>query len=80
MLRTYQLIADDLSQAELAAVQKIYGTTGILQSDGKTRWYSRLPDEDRRRGTDYEMEHAWFIPGDPFEALAGLIIFRVSST
>lgn len=44
--------------------------------DGKYLRYSRLPIDNSKRGTSYETSYAWYIPGDPKEALLGVIECR----
>lgn len=46
--------------------------------DGKYLRYSRLPINNSKRGTSYETSYAWYIPGDPMEALLGVIECRPS--
>lgn len=46
----------------------------IPSGNGQYLRYSRLPLNDRGRGTAYETSYAWYIPGDPKEALLGYIL------
>jgi hypothetical protein len=62
---------EDASQAEA-----IIGGPATLLPNGQ-RLYSRLPLADPRRGSLAEAEYGWFIPGDPFSALAGVLVFTL---
>lgn len=48
--------------------------------DGRWLLYSRLPKEDSRRGSPYELQYSWYIPGEAREALIGVIEFRAQDT
>ena len=74
MLRSYKRVPVAASESEIEQVEVTYGKKRILIENGDTFWYSRLPPDDRRIGSPYEYEHGWFIPGNPFEALVGLIL------
>lgn len=61
----------DASQAEA-----IIGGPATLLSNGQ-RLYSRLPLGHPARGSTAEAEYGWFIPDDPFSALAGVLVFSL---
>lgn len=48
--------------------------TELRSDDGTRIWFSRLPKDDRRVASPYEARFARWIPGDPKEALLGLIV------
>jgi len=47
----------------------------MSSKDDRTLWLSRMDENDTQIGTDYEAAHAYWIPGDPHEALRAAIIF-----
>ena len=48
--------------------------TRTVTADGKRFRFSRLPANDTRMGTAYEVDFCRWIPGDPLEALRLLIV------
>ncbi len=70
---TYLRVAADTDPIALDELRKTYPTV-VRSIDGSRLWLSRLPEHDRRVTSPYEVEHARWIPGDPFEALAGLLV------
>lgn len=71
---THQQVPATLPADELAELKLMYPTV-IPSVDGEVLWLTRLPFEDRRATTPYEVEHGRWIPGDPWEALHGVIAF-----
>lgn len=69
---TSRQVAASAPQADHDAARVWAGSQGW---EGRGGWvnYSRLPETDNARGTDYETAYAWFIPGDPKAALLGVI-------
>ena len=74
--RTFRTVAADAPSREHRYARKWSGAAPISTSNGARHHYSPLPVGDSRRGSNYEIAHAWFIPGDPFEALLGIIECR----
>ena len=70
---TYREVEASIPDVELAELRKTYPTL-IRSTDGARLWLSRLGEDDRRIATDYEIEYARWIPGDPFNALAVVVI------
>lgn len=59
---------------EIERIQRDYPT---VIRDGDKLYCSRLPSDAPQLMTAYEFQHAFWIPGDPFEALkAVFIVFR----
>lgn len=74
MQRTYREIPVDTPKDEIRRLQEIYPT--ILKSKDRSKfWLSRLPEDDKHIASHYESEYAWWIPGDPKEALGAILIF-----
>lgn len=72
--RTHREVPADTSPAELAAIQERFPT--VLPSvDGERLWCSRLPADDPRINTSYEVNHAWWVPGDPLDAQHSVLVF-----
>jgi hypothetical protein len=71
--RTFREVSADLPDTECEALQEDFPTV-LESSDGITRWYSRLPKDDPRTGSAYEVAYSRWIRGDPLEALRGVIV------
>jgi hypothetical protein len=72
--RTYRELPADTDAEELALVQQRFPTV-LPAVDGTTLWCSRLAQDDPCIAKSYEREYAWWIPGDPFEALRAVLLF-----
>jgi hypothetical protein len=72
--RTFTEVPSNTPPAELARLRKTFPTM-LRSRDGSTLWLSRLREDDPKLGSAYEMAYAWWIEGNPFEALRGLFIF-----
>ena len=72
--RTWRELPAATPEAEIAALRLQFGTE-VRSDDGSRIWLSRLPDSDRRVGTDYETSYARWIPGNPFDCLRAVLIF-----
>lgn len=66
-------VSADLDPVELAELARVYPTR-LVSEDGTHLWMSRLPEGNRRINTPYEVEYARWIPGDPWNALQGVIV------
>ena len=73
MQRTYREIASDTPEAEIARLREQYPTL-VESRDGEKLWLSRLPEDDKRVSTVYETEYAYWIPGNPMEALRAILL------
>jgi hypothetical protein len=73
MRRSYKQLDRNATSDAQKAIEKEYGVNPVIFPDGAVL-YSRLAADDKRRGTPYELAHGWYIPGDPFSILSGLII------
>lgn len=70
--QTWCEVPCDAPETQLNTLRATYPT--MFPSQGGTHlWFSRLPENDRRVMSGYEAEHGKWIPGDPWEALLGLI-------
>lgn len=76
--RTSRQVAGSAPQADHDSARVWAGSEGWK---GRGGWfnYSRLPHTDNARGTDYEAAYAWFIPGNPLDALLGVISCKPSA-
>jgi hypothetical protein len=68
---SHHILPLDTPEKELEAYKKEYKT--ILRGEKET-WLSRLPENDRRVGSPYEVAHCRFPNGDPRMALIALVI------
>lgn len=59
--------------AELADLRRTFPTM-VQMPDGQF-WLSRLPESNRRLATPYEGAYGYWIPGSPFNALQGILLF-----
>jgi hypothetical protein len=73
MRRSFTMLDANAAQETRLLTEQEYGAEPTIFPDG-TIWYSRLAQTDRRRGSPYEAENGWYIPGDPFSVLSGIII------
>jgi hypothetical protein len=71
--RTYREVPASLPQPELEELAKTFPFRSP-SADGASLWLTRLREDDRRIATSYETEWAVWIPGDPHQALLGIII------
>jgi hypothetical protein len=70
---SYEEVVADTDPKVLEELRSVYPTV-VPSIDGSRLWLSRLPQDDRRVASAYEIEHGRWIPGDPIEALAGLVV------
>lgn len=68
--RTFRRLPKTASDEEVAAVRQVFP---YERDTGDKRYFSRLEDESHRFSS-YEVNYARWIPGDPREALKGLLI------
>jgi hypothetical protein len=72
--KTYVEVCANLPEDELAFVRRDYPT--IKKSDDGSKLYcSRLGPDDPQRDTTYEYAHAFWVPGNPWDALQAVFIF-----
>ena len=69
----YKRVPTSIAQNQLEELRKLYPTV-IPSADGSTLSLSRLPKHDTRVDS-YDAIYGRWIPGDPFEALVGIILF-----
>jgi hypothetical protein len=72
--RSYEEVAADVDKETIARLEEKYGRSPVRTDDGRL-WYSRLPEDDPRRGTAYEAMHAWFVPDPAQSPLCGIVNF-----
>jgi hypothetical protein len=70
---SYQEVPSDTDQTTLDELRRDYPTVE-RSTDGSRLWLSRLPAHDTRITMPYEIEHARWIPGAPFDALSGILV------
>lgn len=73
MSRSYREMPVDADPILLEKLRNEY-PTAITSSDGKRIWFSRLPQDNRNLASPYEREYGWYIAGDPWNVLAGIIV------
>lgn len=71
--RTYRQVDATIPEDELAHLQATFPTLE-KSTDGSKIWLSRLPSESRARTTHYERSYAYWIPGNPWDALRIIIL------
>ena len=72
--KTFTEIPANTAPEEIANLRRTFPT--ILPSmDGSKFWLSRLKETDPKLASGYEIAYAWWIDGDPFEALKGIFLF-----
>ena len=69
---SWQEVPVDIDERQLAALQRNYPTR-LRSGDGHRYWLTRLPEGDPRIATRFEVEHARWIQGSPWDALLGVI-------
>lgn len=74
---TRRRLTDEMDDAERADLRKTYPTT-IKSDGGDDVWVSRLAEDDPRLGSEEEMLHSGWIPGDPRDALAYVLLIGPS--
>lgn len=62
-----------------AEAQRWAASEAIASEDGQSMRYSRLPLGDSRRGSSYETTYAWYLPGNPLDALLGVIECKMAA-
>jgi len=73
--QTFRELSDDSPTEHQEELRRTYQTE-TRSPDGEKKWFSRLPESDRRLATGYEVAYARWIPGDAKRALQGLIIIE----
>jgi hypothetical protein len=73
MQRTGRQVFSDTPPEKIEEYRKTYPTE-LRDEAGNLCWLSRLQASDRHIGTSYEAEYAFWIPGDPFEALVAIFV------
>lgn len=73
--RTFRELPRQADPRAVAEVLKVFPSE-IEHVEGDRRWFSRLDVTDPRAGTDYEIAHAKWIPGDPKLALEAVILIH----
>jgi hypothetical protein len=71
--RTIREVPADSDPSLLTELRQTFQTE-LTSKDGKKIWFSRLGRDGKGAGSSYERDYAWWIPGDPWEALLGLIV------
>lgn len=72
--RTFRELPSASSLDERDVVRKTFPAV-LERVDGETLWFSRLSHDDPGITTPYEVAYPRWIPGDPFEALRGVLVF-----
>lgn len=73
ILKSCRVVPNDLPPEEMAALCGQFPTV-IRDDEASTLWLSRLRPDDPRAGSAYEAAYAYWIPGDPMEALRCVLI------
>lgn len=69
---TFREVDASIDVAELDRLRQTFPTL-VRSRDGTKFWLSRLPEDDRRVGSDYEWGYGRWIPGDALQALRGVV-------
>lgn len=72
--RSFREVPTSTPKEELAALADRFPTR-LESEDGSKYWYSRLEEGDPKLASPYEAAYAYFVEGDPFAALEGLLVF-----
>lgn len=72
--RTFVEVPADMPPPEVAKLREQFPTM-VRNIDGSRLWLSRLPDDDYRLAKPYETDYARWIDGNPFRALAAVLLF-----
>jgi hypothetical protein len=72
--RTHATVPADTPPEELSELTKTFPTV-VPSIDGESLYLSRLAADDTALGTEYEWAYAYWIPGDPFDALVAALVF-----
>jgi hypothetical protein len=75
--RTYREVISDAPDDEIARLMVDYPNR-IESRDGKRLWLTRLPETSA--DSSYEVNFARWIPGDPFDALLAVFVFKLEGT
>lgn len=71
-------VSATLDPGELNELRKTYPNQ-LVSTDGSKLWLTRFDPDAPQAGTDYEMAYGRYIPGNPFDALAAVLIFAPAS-
>lgn len=74
MRRSFRQVSIDQSNEETLSELRKEFRTELPSQDKKSIWFSQLDCNDNRLASSYEMAYGWYIPGDPFDVLLGLLI------
>jgi hypothetical protein len=71
--RTFKQVPSDISPSELERIRQHYPTV-VKSLDGTQLWLTRLEESDPRIASPYEIAHARWIEGNPFDALRAILL------
>jgi len=74
--RSYKKVGADTPKEKLELWKKEYPTVVKIQDN--QLWLSKLAEDDPRLCSPYEEEYAYWIEGDPFDAIEAVFIFTDS--
>ncbi|MCK6250510.1 MULTISPECIES: hypothetical protein [Pseudomonas] len=75
---TWREVPATLDPVELTEMRKTYPTQ-FVSNDGSKLWLSRFSPDAPQVGTDYEVAYGKYIAGNPFDALAGVLVLAPAS-
>lgn len=75
---TWHEVSATLDPSELNELRKTYPNQ-LVSTDGSKLWLTRFNLDAPQAGTDYEMAYGRYIPGNPFDALAAMLVFAPAS-
>lgn len=70
---SYVEVDSNIDRQRFNEIRAVYPTVVHLDN-GSRIWFTRLAENNPRVASPYETEHGRWIPGDPFDALSGLIV------
>ncbi|MGE8152022.1 hypothetical protein ACQKP5_12325 [Pseudomonas vancouverensis] len=75
---TWHEVSATLDPGELNELRKTHPHQ-LVSTDGSKLWLTRFDPDAPQAGTDYEAAYGRYIPGNPFDALAAVLIFAPAS-
>jgi hypothetical protein len=69
--RTFKELSSQATLSEIESTRREFPT--VLKQEDGSFWCTRLKQDDRRIGTAYEINHARWLPDDPWAALRAIL-------
>jgi hypothetical protein len=75
---TWHEVSATLDPVELSDLRKTHPNQ-LVSTDGSKLWLTRFNLDVPQAGTAYEADYGYYIPGNPFDALAALLVLAPAS-